>query len=131
SGAVFARRPEPGEALWAYQYNPHDLFDHDSVNEHLILDLPIKGQTRKVLVHPERNGHMYVFDRQTGEVLSAEPYGYVNTSKGVDFKTGRPQMVADKTPQTGKVVRELCPAAPGAKDWQPTAYSPHTGMLYI
>ena len=128
---VFARRPETGEAVWAYQYNPHDLYDHDSINEHLVLDLPIKGQTRKVLVHPERNGYMYVIDRQTGEVLAAEPFAYTNTSTGVDLKTGRPKMVKNKEPQTGKVVREICPPEPGAKDWQPSAYSPRTGMVYV
>jgi PQQ-dependent dehydrogenase (methanol/ethanol family) len=131
SCTVFARRPDTGEAVWAYQYNPHDLFDHDSVNEHLVLDLQFRGQMRKLLVHPERNGHMYVFDRQTGEVLSAEPFAFTNTSKGVDLKTGRPIMVEEKKPITGKVVRNICPAAPGAKDWQPTSYSPRTGLLYI
>src|SRR5205807_4173998 len=85
SCTVFARRPETGEAIWAYQYNPHDLYDHDSINEHLVVDLEINGQQRKVLVHPERNGHMYVIDRQTGEVLSAEPFAYTNTSEGVDL----------------------------------------------
>jgi lanthanide-dependent methanol dehydrogenase len=128
---VFARRPDTGEAVWAYQYNPHDLFDHDSINEHLVLDLQIKGQLRKVLVHPERNGHMYVIDRQTGEVLSAEPYGFTNTSEGVDLKSGRLKYVTEKEPQTGKVVREICPPEPGAKDWQPSAYSPKTGLMYL
>ena len=128
---VFARRPDTGEAVWAYQYNPHDLYDHDSVNEHLVLDLMFKGQMRKLLVHPERNGHMYVLDRQTGEVLSAEPFAFVNSSTGVDLKTGRPMMVTEKKPLTGRVVRDICPAAPGAKDWQPTSYSPQTGLLYI
>jgi lanthanide-dependent methanol dehydrogenase len=113
---VFARRPETGEAIWAYQYNPHDLFDHDSINEHVLLDLPINGRTRKVLVHPERNGHMYVIDRATGEVLSAEPYAYTNTSEGVDLATGRLKYVQEKIPSTGKVVREICPPEPGAKD---------------
>jgi PQQ-dependent dehydrogenase (methanol/ethanol family) len=131
SCAVFARRPDTGEAVWAYQYNPHDLFDHDSVNEHLVLDLEFRGQMRKLLVHPERNGHMYVFDRQTGEVLSAEPFAFINTSTGVDLKTGRPRMVEEKKPLTGRVVRNICPAAPGAKDWQPTSYSPKSGLLYI
>jgi PQQ-dependent dehydrogenase (methanol/ethanol family) len=131
SCTVFARRPDTGEAVWAYQYNPHDLYDHDSVNEHLVLDLPFKGQMRKLLVHPERNGHMYVFDRQTGEVLSAEPFAFINSSTGVDLKTGRPAMVAEKTPLTGRVVRNICPAAPGAKDWQPVSYSPQTGLLYV
>jgi PQQ-dependent dehydrogenase (methanol/ethanol family) len=131
SCTLFARRPDTGEAVWAYQYNPHDLFDHDSINEHLVLDLQINGQLRKTIVHPERNGHMYVFDRQTGEILSAEPFAFTNTSTGVDMKTGRPQMVADKAPGTGRVVRNICPAAPGAKDWQPAAYSPRTGMMYF
>jgi glucose dehydrogenase len=31
----------------------------------------------------------------------------------------------------GKVIREVCPVAPGAKDWQPSAFSPKTGLLYI
>ena len=28
-------------------------------------------------------------------------------------------------------MRNICPAEPGAKDWQPSAYSPQTGLLYI
>ena len=131
SCTVFARRPDTGEAIWAYQYSPHDLFDHDSVNEHLVLNLEYRGRMRRLLVHPERNGHMYVFDRQTGQVLSAEPFAFTNTSKGVDLQTGRPIMVEEKKPVTGKVVRNICPAAPGAKDWQPSSYSPRTGLLYI
>ena len=97
----------------------------------LLLDLPIDGQTRKVLVHPERNGYMYVLDRATGEVLSADPFGYITTTKGVDLKTGRPIENPGEGAQTGKVVRDICPAAPGAKDWQPSAFSPRTGLLYI
>jgi lanthanide-dependent methanol dehydrogenase len=29
------------------------------------------------------------------------------------------------------MARNVCPAAPGMKDWQPSAYSPRTGWLYI
>jgi glucose dehydrogenase len=28
-------------------------------------------------------------------------------------------------------VRDICPASPGAKDWQPSAWSPRTRLLYI
>jgi lanthanide-dependent methanol dehydrogenase len=131
TAGIFARDPDNGEAVWAYQWSPHDLFDYDGINELVLLDLPIKGQTRKVLIRPERDGYIYVLDRTTGEVLSADPYGYITTTKGIDLKTGRPIENPDKAPQTGKVVREICPAAPGAKDWQPSAYSPRTGLLYI
>lgn len=128
--AIFARRPETGEAIWAYQMNPHDLHDYDGINENVLLDLPIGGTTRKVLAHPDRNGRMYLIDRATGEVLSAETFANQNTSFGVDLKTGEIQLNPAKA--TGfKTVRDICPAAPGAKDWQPSAYSPQTGLLYL
>jgi PQQ-dependent dehydrogenase (methanol/ethanol family) len=131
TAGMFARDPDTGEAVWAYQWNPHDLYDHDGINELVLLDLPINGATRKVLVAPERNGYVYVMDRATGEVLSADPFGHITTSKGVDLKTGRPIEVKEKEPKTGVVVRDICPAAPGAKDWQPSSWSPRTGLLYI
>src|SRR3954451_8881959 len=131
TAAMFARDPDTGEAVWAYQWSPHDLFDYDGINELILLDLPIKGQTRKVLIRPERNGYVYVMDRTTGEVLSADPFAPITTTRGVDLKTGLLQYVEEKKPTRGKALREICPAAPGAKDWQPSAFSPKTGLLYI
>jgi PQQ-dependent dehydrogenase (methanol/ethanol family) len=131
TSAIFARNPDNGQALWAYQWSPHDVHDYDGINEQILLDLPIHGQTRKVLVRPERNGYVYVLDRATGEVLSAKPFVYITSSTGVDLKTGRPTGEEAKRPELGKVVRDICPAPPGGKDWQPSAFSPRTGLLYI
>jgi lanthanide-dependent methanol dehydrogenase len=131
SSTIFARDPDNGEAVWAYQLSPHDLHDYDGINENVLLDLPINGRTRKVLVRPERNGYVYVIDRTNGEVISADPFGYVNTSTGVDLKTGRLKYAPEKEPKMGEVVRNICPAAPGEKDWQPSSFSPLTGLLYI
>jgi PQQ-dependent dehydrogenase (methanol/ethanol family) len=130
SSTLFARRPDTGEAIWAYQMNPHDVHDYDGVNENILLDLNIHGQTRKVLAHPDRNGRMYLMDRATGEVLSAEAYAYLNTSESVDLKTGK--LKVNESKATGfKTVRDICPAAPGSKDWQPSSYSPRTGYIYL
>jgi PQQ-dependent dehydrogenase (methanol/ethanol family) len=134
SAGMFARDPETGEAVWYYQYSSHDLYDHDGVNENVVLDLPIDGADkplRKVIVHPDRNGHMYVIDRQTGQVLSATPFVNITSSHGVDLKTGRLLYNEDKKPIIGKVIRDIAPAPPGAKDWQPVAFSPRTGWLYV
>jgi PQQ-dependent dehydrogenase (methanol/ethanol family) len=128
---IFARRPDSGNAVWAYQIEPHDLYDYDGVNENLLLDLPVDGQQRKVLVRPERNGHMYVMDRATGEVLSAETYVPVTVTRGVDLETGEIRKVESKATGTNKTVSNICPAAPGGKDWQPSAYSPQTGLIYV
>src|SRR5437764_2508594 len=48
TSALIARDPDTGEAVWAYQMSPHDLHDYDGVNESILVDLPWKGQTRKV-----------------------------------------------------------------------------------
>jgi PQQ-dependent dehydrogenase (methanol/ethanol family) len=131
TAGIFARYPETGEAAWFYQWSPHDVFDHDGINENILVDLSVGGQSRKVLLHAERNGYLYMLDRATGEVLSADPFGFVNSSRGVDLKSGRLLPVEEKKPAVGKVTRNICPAAPGAKDWQPAAFSPKTGLLYI
>ncbi|HEY0139757.1 MAG TPA: methanol/ethanol family PQQ-dependent dehydrogenase [Thermoanaerobaculia bacterium] len=131
SASLFARDADTGAAKWAYQFQPHDQWDYDGVNESTLLDLKINGRTRRVLVRAERNGYVYTIDRTTGEVLAADPYAHITTTKGIDLKTGRPIEVPEKFPKTREVVREICPAVPGAKDWEPSAYSPKTGLLYL
>jgi PQQ-dependent dehydrogenase (methanol/ethanol family) len=131
TSGIFARDPDTGAAKWFYQISPHDVHDYDAINELLLLTVPINGAPRKVLVRPERNGYVYVLDRATGEVLSADTFAYVNSSHGVDLKTGLLKVAADKVPQTGKVIRDICPTASGAKDWNPSAFSPRTGLIYI
>jgi alcohol dehydrogenase (cytochrome c) len=56
---------------------------------------------------------------------------HITSSRGVDLKTGRLRAVEAMAPRVGKTVRGICPASPGAKDWQPAAYSTDTGLLYI
>jgi PQQ-dependent dehydrogenase (methanol/ethanol family) len=133
TAGVFARRPDTGEAKWFYQISPHDLYDHDGINESVLFDMTLAagGKPRKVLARADRNGYVYVMDRATGEVLSAAPFVYVTSSTGIDMKTGRMKGVEQLGPKTGKVTRDICPSANGGKDWQPMSFSPKTGLLYI
>jgi lanthanide-dependent methanol dehydrogenase len=131
TSGVFARDADTGQAVWFYQMSPHDLYDWDGINEDVLLDLPWQGSTRKVLIRPDRNGYMYVIDRTNGQVLSATPYSYITATTGVDLKTGQLQHVDAKIPKTGQEIRNICPPSPGAKDWQPSSFSPKTGLLYV
>jgi PQQ-dependent dehydrogenase (methanol/ethanol family) len=131
TSGLFARDADTGEAVWFYHTGPHDLFDYDDINESVLVDLSIGGTTRKVLLRPNRDGYVYVIDRTTGEALSADPFVHVTSTKGIDLKKGRPIEEESKKPVLGKVIHEICPAAPGGKDWQPSAYSRRTGYLYI
>src|SRR3569833_3668850 len=75
---------------------------------------------------------MYVLDRETGELLSAEKYvESTNWAHGYDLKTGEPQMEPSKKTHAGVVVEDICPSSTGAKDFIPSAFSPRTGLLYI
>jgi lanthanide-dependent methanol dehydrogenase len=131
TAGVFARDVDTGAARWFYQSSPHDLYDHDGINESILVDMTINGTARKVALRPERNGYVYVMDRTSGEVISATPFVHITSSKGVDLKTGRLVPVEDKKTKEGMVVHDICPAAPGAKDWQPASFSPRTGLLYM
>ncbi|MBV9913278.1 MAG: PQQ-dependent dehydrogenase, methanol/ethanol family [Sinobacteraceae bacterium] len=131
TAGLFSRDPDSGQARWFYQLTPHDEHDYDGVNEQILLELPFDGKMVKTLVHLDRNGYVYVIDRNTGRVLSADPYGPVNTTRGVDLKTGRPILNPAKETKLDEEVHDICPTASGAKDWNPSSFSPQTGLLYI
>jgi PQQ-dependent dehydrogenase (methanol/ethanol family) len=130
TSAVFARDPDTGMAKWAYQFTPHDQWDYDGVNENVLVDIPWQGKTRKALVHFDRNAFAYTIDRATGEVLTAQPFAYQNWSKGIDLKTGMPVVNPDMQPKPNVKLANVCPPDIGGKDWQPSAFSPRTGLLY-
>jgi PQQ-dependent dehydrogenase (methanol/ethanol family) len=131
TSGLFARKPDTGEAVWFYQTSPHDLHDYDGVNESVLVDLDLPGGKRKVLLRPDRNGYLYVMDRASGQVISATPFVHTTTSSGVDLQTGALRYNPAKDPRAGEPIRSICPASPGAKDWQPSAWSPRTKLLYI
>jgi lanthanide-dependent methanol dehydrogenase len=131
TAAILARDGDTGEIVWAFQVTPHDMWDYDAVNENILVDLPIKGQMRKALVHFDRNGFAYTMDRATGEVILAEPFVPMNWSTGIDLTTGRPNVVETKKTAQDKLVKDICPSLEGGKNQQPAAFSPQTGLFYV
>jgi PQQ-dependent dehydrogenase (methanol/ethanol family) len=131
SCAIIARDADTGEARWAFQTTAHDAWDYDEIMENILVDMPFGGRVRQLLVHPGRTGFVYVLDRNTGELLSAETYEPVNWASGYDLATGRPQEDPAKRTHDGKVTTDICPSSTGAKDFIPSAFSPRTGLLYI
>ena len=135
SMSIFSRDVDTGMAHWVYQMTPHDEWDYDGINEMILVDMKVKGQDTKALVHFDRNGFGYTLDRTNGNLLVAEKFDpAVNWATHVDMKTGRPQVVAKySTHHNGEDVNStnICPAALGSKDQQPAAYSPKTGLFYV
>ena len=127
--SILALRPETGELVWHYQNTPGDTWDFTSTQHMILADLAIGGRTRHVLMQAPKNGFFYVLDRETGELLSADPFVTVTWAKGVDLATGRP-IEAKDLDYRDKLV-EVKPSPFGAHNWQPMSYNPKTGLVYI
>ncbi|MDA1236851.1 MAG: PQQ-binding-like beta-propeller repeat protein, partial [Acidobacteria bacterium] len=72
--SVLALDPANGKLKWYYQFTPHDLHDWDAAEPNVLVDTIYKGQQRKLLLHADRNGFFYVFDRTDGELLLAKSF---------------------------------------------------------
>jgi PQQ-dependent dehydrogenase (methanol/ethanol family) len=127
--SIVALRPETGEYVWHFQTTPGESWDYTATQHIILADLAIGGKTRKVLMQAPKNGFFYVLDRATGELLSATPYVPVNWATGVDLKTGRPIENPDARYRDKPMV--VSPGPYGGHNWQPMAFSPKTGLVYI
>lgn len=135
SMTIFARDADTGMAKWVYQMTPHDEWDYDGINEMILADIKVKGQDTKALVHFDRNGFGYTLNRETGALLVAEKFDpAVNWATKINMETGRPEVVAQYSPQTNgedKNSKNICPAALGTKDQQPASFSPKSQTFYV
>ena len=130
-GSVIALRPKTGEIAWHYQWTPSEPFDYDGINENVLADIMVGGVRRKVLMHADRNGFLYVLDRSNGKLIAANAFVKVNWAERIDLASGRPVMAdASKRLRAGEKV-ELWPRTTGGKNWPPMAFNPRTGLLYF
>jgi alcohol dehydrogenase (cytochrome c) len=131
SSTTLAIDADTGRIVWHYQSTPHDAWDYDGVNELVLADVSLDGQTTPVAFKADRNGFFYVIDRRSGKLLSAKPFVPINWATGIDMTTGRPVEVPDKRPKLNYRATDICPHLIGGKNWQPMSYDPRTGLVYI
>jgi alcohol dehydrogenase (cytochrome c) len=91
TNSILAIRPKTGEVAWYFQMSPNDPFDHDNITSIILADLTINNKPTKVLLQAGRNGFYYVLDRQSGQLIAANPYVKVTWATSIDKETGRPE----------------------------------------
>ncbi|MCC6736748.1 MAG: PQQ-binding-like beta-propeller repeat protein [Bauldia sp.] len=150
-----ARDATTGELVWAYNITPADNWDIDEPLITPLVDLEINGVMEQTAIKASRSGTFYVWDRNTGELLT-EPwhFRYVDLDFGVDMETGRklydiqrwsftdvedrrrytdadPGRLADGTTIADYVGTEvhMCPGYQ-ARNWWNDAWNPELGLLY-
>ncbi|MFE1599572.1 outer membrane protein assembly factor BamB family protein [Methylobacterium sp. ID0610] len=130
TSGLFARDLDTGAARWFVPLNPHDLYALGGTAPSLLVDRDWQGAPRKLLIHPDANGILYVLDRLTGEILSAEPFASVNATTGVDRATGALKRDPSKATRFQVMARSVCPAWIGAAGGTP-ALSPDAALIYL
>jgi len=129
TASIVAVHAETGALAWYYQTTPGDRWDYDSTQKLILTDLDLGDGPRKVLMQASKNGYYYVLDRATGKLLSANNFVFVNWSKGIDPKTGRP--MTTPAAEYASEPKLMFPANSGAHSWQPMSYDPATRLTYI
>src|SRR5690606_26990876 len=114
---------------WHYQTTPGDQWDYTATQKMILADLVIDDQPRQVLMQAPKNGFFYVLDRRSGELLSATPYVPVNWASAVDTTTGKP--VETGQGDYSDAPKLVFPSPAGGHNWQPMAFNPATGLVYI
>ncbi|MBK5291922.1 MAG: PQQ-dependent dehydrogenase, methanol/ethanol family [Acidobacteriia bacterium] len=125
--SVVALDVDTGKLKWYFQQIPHDVWDFDTAYENILLDLPVNGTPRKLLLNVNKGGFTFVNDRVTGEFVAGYPIvKNITWIKGVDAKG---KLVGRNEPEVGKS-KTLCPSIGGGRSWNQASYSPRTKWLY-
>jgi len=129
SDSILALNAKTGKLKWYYQFTPHDLWDWDATETPVLVDAKWKGEARKLLLHANRNGFFYVFDRTDGKLLLAQQYvDKVTWAKGIGAD-GRPIKNPNMEPSAAGT--KVCPSQDGASNWFSPSYNPATGLYYV
>jgi alcohol dehydrogenase (cytochrome c) len=126
--SVIALHASTGSLAWHFQFTPHDEQDRDAAQTPVLADLAIKGEVRKAICWPNRNGFYYVLDRLTGDFLAGAPFVELNWAKGLT-STGRP--ILSEAVDASAEERLIKPGISGGTNWQNPAFDPIRKTIFI
>lgn len=69
ANTLLALNAETGERVWHYQIVRHDLWDRDLPSPPNLITLQHNGEAVDAVVQATKSGHLFVFNRETGEPL--------------------------------------------------------------
>ncbi|HXV63377.1 MAG TPA: PQQ-binding-like beta-propeller repeat protein, partial [Vicinamibacteria bacterium] len=132
SSSVVAIEADSGKLTGHHQYHWNDSWDWDEVSAPLIIDVEREGRIVPSLVHPARNGYLWLLEHRAGAIsfVDAWPFVFQDVFASLDPESGRPEYHPDKKPGIDRSAT-FCPSHWGGKNWPPAAYNPVTELLYV
>jgi alcohol dehydrogenase (cytochrome c) len=129
ANSILALERKTGRRVWHFQFTPHDLWDWDATQTSVLVDADWEGRPRPLMLHANRNGFYYVFDRSDGTLLLARPFIKNLTWASAIGADGRPILVPGQEPSTAGT--KVCPSQDGATNWYSPSFNPATGLYYV
>ena len=126
---TLALDPDSGKLAWYFQHVANDQWDLDWAFERQLMELPIEGAARKVVVTAGKMAIYEALDAATGKYLFSMDLGLQNVVSAIDPRTGAKTINPEVIPGDGKP-HTVCPHPGGARSWIPTSYNADTKLLY-
>jgi alcohol dehydrogenase (cytochrome c) len=127
--ATVALDPDTGRLVWYFQHLPDDQWDYDWAFERQIIDLPVNGVLRKLVVTSGKLGIYDALEADTGKYVFSVDMGIQNLITAIDPKTGAKTIDPRRYPD--KQALTVCPHAGGGRSWLPGSYNPATHVVYV
>jgi alcohol dehydrogenase (cytochrome c) len=153
SVSIVAVELESGKYRWHFQQVHHDIWDYDSSNPVVLMDLRVDGRARKAVVEVSKTGWAYILDRVTGLAVvgiderpvpqeprqataATQPFprGDAVVPQQVDIAPeGIPLVNGGRifTPFVGEDPTIVKPGIWGGANWPPSAYDPNAQHLFV
>lgn len=69
ANSITALRASTGKVAWSFQTVHHDLWDYDNASPPLLATVEYQGRRRDAVLQANKDGQLFVLDRQTGDPI--------------------------------------------------------------
>jgi alcohol dehydrogenase (cytochrome c) len=122
--------PDTGKLVWHFQHVQNDQWDLDWAFERQLINLPVNGQTKRIVLTAGKEAFYDALDAATGKYDFSMDLGIQNVISAADPVTGAKTINHQVVIGDGET-KTVCPHAGGAKSWIPGSLNPETKILYV
>ncbi len=161
SDSVLALSLDTGRLEWYYQLVHHDVWDYDNGSQPILFDMEVDGEPVKALAQANKNGWLYILNRETGEPVHpiietpvptatdregeqpwpTQPIPHkANGERMEPVSPVFPEEIPPEHAEGKTLVPQFTPLGPdqifapgfgGGASYAPLAFSAQTGLLYV
>jgi alcohol dehydrogenase (cytochrome c) len=113
TNSVVALDLQSGKPLWVRQFLAHDTHDWDLDQVGPLLEVPVRGRSRSVIIVSGKDGRLRIVDRDSYEVLS-------------DLAVSKQENAEASATVEGV---HICPGLLGGQEWSSSTYVPDERMV--